>query len=233
MNAVAVFRNQFKEFIRDKFQLLFFIIWALVTVAWPVISDLGFGESDNWDYPRQIAPALGVAVAGGFTIWIFASVVAKHRANGYLSSVKLTSYLLGVSGFYITLSMVMAVFIALVGLLSGLALVNYMLIILLVVICTMLLGAIIGVLSKNKDTALGVSYPLGIVLLGLIKARNGVYALQILDPIRPYIRWLYAERINNMLIEVHTGNFMSDVYVVLGNIAVLAIIFTFAIKRKM
>ena len=229
-DVAVVFRNQFNKFRANKFQMIFFLVWAVVTLLWPLISSLGLGEPDNWDYPRQIAPALGLIIAGGLTILIFASETAEQRENGSLARAKLASYFLGVGGFYVVLSMIMAVFIALVGTLSGLALVNYMLIILLAIICAFLIGSIIGVLSKTTQMALTISYPIGLALALLFKFRNGVPAFQMINPIRPYINWFYMERINKMLIEVHTGNFISDILVILGNIAVLAIIFAVLYK---
>jgi hypothetical protein len=221
--ALAVFGNQFKEFRSDKMQLIFFFVWAVVTFAWPLISSMGFGEPDNWDYPRQIAPALGIAVAGGAMLLIFAPVVARHKENGYLLKTKPVSYFLGIGGFYAVLNMIMAVYIALVGALSGLAIVNYMLLLLLATICAMLIGAIIGILSKDDKTALYTSYPLGFAFVMLFKFRNGVPAFQMINPIRPFINWFYMERINYMLIEVLTGFNISDILVLLANIFVLSI----------
>lgn len=223
-DVMSVFANQFKEFRSDKMQLLFYIIWAVVTFAWPLISSMGFGEPENWDYPRQIAPALGILVAGGAALFIFAQVVAGHRENGYLSKANPISYFLGVGGFYAVLNMIMAVCIALVGELSGRSMVNYVLLILLATICANLVGAIIGILSKDQKTALLISYPIGLMLVFLFKFRNGVPAVQIINPIRPFISWFYMERINFMLMEVHTGDFLVDVFVVLGNVTVLAIV---------
>jgi len=231
-NTLSVFKNQFNAFRPDKFQLLFYLVWAIVTILWPLISGLGFGEAEYWDYPRQIAPALGLIVAGGLTIWIFASTVTKHAENGDLFRVKLSAYLLGVGGFYLVLNVMMAIFIALVGTLAGFALVNYVLILALTTICTMFIGAIIGILSHNSKMALQISYPIGLVFVMLFKFRNGIPAFQMINPIRSYINWFYMERVNHMLVDVYTGLMISDVMVLLGNIIVLGLIFVVLFKFK-
>jgi len=231
-DAVAVFRNQFNEFRKDKVLLLFFFLWLVMVLALPAISEMGFGEPDNWDYPSQIALGAGVMVAGGYMIGFLSPIIAKHRKEGHLSRVKLISYLLGVGGFFVVLCMGVALFIAWVGELRGHALANYMLIMLLAITCSILIAAIIGILSKTSKITLRISVPIGVAIGMLLKVRNGVPALQIIEPIRPFINWFYTERINNMLIEVHTGNFMGDIYVVLGNIAFLTIVFTALCKMK-
>ena len=229
---VEVFSKLFNEFRKDKIQLIFFFVWAVVTLAWPTISGMGFGEPDNWDYPRQIAPALGIVVAGGAMTVIFALVIAKHRENGDWSKVGHLPYFLGIGSFYGVLSIIMAIYTALVGTLSGRALVNYLLIILLATICAMLIGTIIGLLSKDSKTALTASYPVGLALVLLFKFRNGVPAFQMINPIRPFIDWFYMERANYMLVEVRIGDFAIDVLFMLGNIAVLLILLVVICKIK-
>ena len=206
------------------------ILWLLVAIApiaafiFPRILELGTGGAEYWDYPNQVAPVVGVLVISATTIIIFALIVAKHYKN--------TPYLLRVGGFYLLLTMTSAVLIALAGQLGGSAFANFMLIALLTFVCSALVGAIIGLLSKNEKTALKIVYPLAVVIILAFKYRNTVPALQLINPIRPFISWLYLERMNNMLFEVHTGNFIVDVYFMLGNIAVLIVVFTILFKLQ-
>ena len=225
-NTIAVFKNQFNEFKSSKIQWLLVLIAPLVAFVFPRVLALEVTAGiEYWDYPNQVAPVVGVLVTSAISLCIFALTVAGHRKNGYLSDTKLIPYLLGVGGFYLILTMVGAVFVALAGQLGGFTFANFMLITLLTFICSALIGAIIGILSKSKQMAFQIVYPLSAVIILVFKYRNGVPAIP-LEQIRPHINWLYLERMNNMLFEVHTGNFIVDVYFMLGNIVVLTVVLT-------
>ena len=225
-NTVAVFKNQFNEFMSDKEQMLMFIMFPGLAFFQVRIMDLDYGV-----YPYQIATSIGGMFATAIMIMLLPQLIAEHRENGSLrflvmSGVKPISYLLGIGGFFLIINMVVAGFFAWLGEFTGYALVNFIVIMLVGVICTILIGAIIGILSKNRQKALGLAMPVGfgIAFLPMFSA--------VLEPLQPVMDLLYVERINNMMMEVHTGNFIGDLYVVLANIAVLTIVFAVLFKMK-
>lgn len=55
---------------------------------------------------------------------------------------------------------------------------------------------------------------------------------EMLELIQPLLNILYLERINNMMLEVQTGAFMSDLFIVISNIAALVLIFVGIFKSK-
>ncbi|MCL2532503.1 MAG: hypothetical protein FWE40_10210 [Oscillospiraceae bacterium] len=232
--VAAVFRHQFNKFRRDKIQLAVFILWPVLAIALVIVSMLGFGEPNQYEHPGQIALGIGVMIAGGYLIgFLFAPVMAENRESGHLFSVKLPAYLLGAGGFYVLLTTAVATIIALIGGLRGVAFAYYLLILLLSLICTALIGSIIGLLAKSPQWALRIGLPIGVAFGLLLKVRNGV-PIPMLARVQPFIDWLYTEGLNNMLIEVHTGDIVRSVLVILGNIAVLAIIFgiVYILRRK-
>jgi hypothetical protein len=106
-----------------------------------------------------------------------------------------------------------------------------MLVVLLTFICSALVGAIIGLLSKNEKMAEKIAFPLALAIALFAKYRNGVPAFP-LEEIRPHITWLYTERFNFMMLEIHTGDFITGIFIMLGNIAVLAVVFAVLFKIK-
>jgi len=229
----AVFINQIAELKTNKIQMIFFVAWIVITIAFPLILGAGFGAPEYWSYPRQAAPSVGVAVAGGFIVLLFSVIVANHNDKCFLRKINPVSYALGMALFYGVIIVIMAIFGAIIGTLTGMAMLNYTMILLVSMLCAMFIGGIIGLFSKNIDRALMIGIPIGAILGGIfIKARDGVYAFSLIDPIRPFIRWFYAERINNMLIEVRSGDFMLDVAVMLLNVIVLAALFILIYKVK-
>ena len=74
----VVFTSQIAELRTNKIQMIFFAAWIALTIAFPLILGAGFGAPEYWSYPEQVAPSLGVAIAGGFIILLFSTTVANH-----------------------------------------------------------------------------------------------------------------------------------------------------------
>jgi len=225
-NTIAVFKNQFNEFISDKEQLMLYILFPGLAFFQVRMTDLDYGV-----YPYQIVSVVGSMMAGAIMIMALPALIAEHRENGSLrfmvmSGIKPTSYLLGVGGFFIVLNMLVAVFLAWLGEFNGTSLINFMLTMFLGFICSMLTAAIIGILSKNRQKALGIAMPVGFALAFLPMFAESLEAIQ------PIMNLLYVGRLSSMMESVSTGSFMTDLYVILANIAVLTMIFVGLFKIK-
>lgn len=225
-NTIAVFKNQLNEFTADKEQLMMFILFPALAFFQARIMDL-----DDGVYPYQIVKGIASMFASVVMIMFIPPIIAEHRENGSLrfmvmSGIKPISYLLGIGGFFIVINMLVAGFFAWLGEFRGYSLMNFMLTMFLAVSCSILIGAIIGILSKNRQKAIGLSMPIGFGL-----AMLPMFG-EVLEPIQPFLNILYFERINNMMLEVQTGEFMTDLVIVLANINVLVLIFAGLFKSK-
>lgn len=225
-NTIAVFKNQFNEFLADKEILLFFIMFPGLAFFQTRIADL-----DEGVYPYQIISMLAIMFASSMMIMILPQIIAEHRENGSLrfmvmSGIKPSSYLVGMGGFFLVLNFLVALFFAWLGEFTGMVLVNFLVTILLGVICAILVAGIIGILSKNRQKAIGIAMPLGMGLVFLPMFG------ELIKPIQPLMNLLYVERVGQMMMEIQTGGFMMDVVVILANIAVLGIIFGVLFKLK-
>jgi len=225
-NTIAIFKNQFNEFAADKEQLMLFVLFPGLAFFQARIMDL-----DEGVYPYQIVIGIAGMFATAVMIMLIPPIIAEHRENGSLrfmvmSGIKPLSYLFGIGGFFVVVNMLVGLFFAWLGEFSGVALVNFLLTILLGVICSILIGAIIGIISKNRQKAMGFSMPIGMGLAFL-----PMFAQQ-LESIQPVMNLLYLDRISNMMMAVGTGDFMMDLYVVLANIGVLTLVFAGLFKLK-
>lgn len=225
-NTIAVFKNQINELLADKEQLLIFIIFPV----------LGFFQTrmvelDEGVYPYQIVLAVASMFASSVMIMALPQIIAEHRENGSLrfmvmSGIKPTSYLVGVGGFFLVLNILVAGFFAWLGELQGEALWRFLLAFLLAVTCAILVGMVLGVLSKNRQKAISLAMPIGmgIMLLPMF--------VEIIEPLQPVLEILYIDRVANMMQEIKTGIPLTDMYVVLVNIAVLLLVFAVLFKKK-
>lgn len=225
-NTIAVFKNQFNEFMADKEQLILFILFPALAFFQTRIVDLDYGMS-----PSQIVKGMASLFASVVMIMILPPIIAEHRENGSLrfmvmSGIKPFSYLLGIGSFFMVINMLVAGFFVWLGEFRGSALINFMLTMFLAVSCSILIGSIIGIVSKNRQKAVSFSIPIGMGLVMLPMFG------EVLESIQPLLNILYLERINNMMLEVQTGAFMTDLFVVLVNIAMLVLIFAGIFKSK-
>lgn len=225
-NTVAVFKNQFNEFLSDKEVLLFFVMFPTMVFLQTHIMELNEGV-----YPYMIVKGMGSMFASAFMIMILPQLIAEHHENGSLrfmvmSGIKPISYLMGIGGFFLMLNMISATAFAWMGEFTGTALINFMLTMLLGTVSSILVAAIIGILSKNRQKAMGIALPAGMGLMFLPMLVNAF------EPLGPILDLLYLGRLDNMMAAVFTGDFMMDVIVILVNIVVLGVIFAVLFKRK-
>jgi len=225
-NTLAVFKNQFNEFIADKEQLMLFVLFPGLAFFQARIADL-----DEGVYPYQIAIVFAAMFASTVMVMLIPPIVAEHRENGSLrfmvmSGIKPLSYLSGIGGFFIILNLLVGFYFAWLGAFSGVALVNFLLGVLLGVICSILIGAVIGILSKNRQKAMGFSMPIGMGLAFLPIFATSLEALQ------PIMNVLYLDRIANIMAAGDLAYVMNDIWVVLANVAVLVVIFAGLFKLK-
>jgi len=225
-NTIAVFKNQINEFRADKEQMLMFVLFPLMAFVQTRVMDMDYGV-----YPYQIVTGVAGMFASAILIMLLPQIIAEHRENGSLrfmvmSGIKPGSYLLGIGGFFVILCMAVALFLGWLGEFSGAALVNFLLIMLLGVICSALVAAIVGIVSKNRQKASGIAMPLGFAI-----ALLPMFA-EMIEPLQPILDLLFIERINHMMLGVHTGDFLPDLYVVLANMVVLAVAFSVLFKIK-
>ena len=233
-NSVAIFKNQMKEFKSDWSQWYIFGMFLLGGMLLPFAIDSGLIESDYfvYGYGREITLGVGVMFACGIGILILPAMVANHRSNSYLSNHSMATYLIGIGGFYLSLIMVVGAFFAWRGGLSGLAFGNFLLLILLGAMCSMLVGSMIGFLVKNAKIASMIAIPLGVVVLLFSKFRNGVPAFQGAEALRPILDLFYMNRLNYMLMEREMDIFRDNMLVVLVNIVVLSVLLAVLSKVK-
>lgn len=124
-NTIAVFKNQFNEFMADKEQLIVFILFPALAFFQTRIVDLDYGVS-----PSQIVKGMASIFASVVMIMILPPIIAEHRENGSLrfmvmSGIKPISYLMGIGGFFMVINMLVAWFFVWLGEFRGSALINF------------------------------------------------------------------------------------------------------------
>ena len=225
-NTLSVLKNQKNELIADKEQIILFVMFPALAFIQARVLELDYGI-----YPYQIVSMIGLMFALSGFVMMMPQVIAEHRENGSLrfmvmSGIKPHSYLLGLGGFYFILGMITTGVFAVIGEMSADVLINFTVVMALGIICSVILASIIGILSKNRQKAMGYAFPIGFIIMFLPMFAD------MLEPLAPILDLTFINRLSYLLMSGNLTDSINHVVVILINIAVLLTIFTGLFKVK-
>jgi len=227
MNSVgAIFAKQSKDMFKNFGVLIMFIVFPVVGFALTrLIAENSPYIEDTMFIMQMAAMFVGMAL-----ILSVATIISEDRENKSLrfliiAGVKPMTYLLGIGGVIFTFSIVTSgAFAAMSGFeVSGL--INFMAVMLSGAIASILLGAIIGIFSKNQQAASGLAMPVGMFL------SMGALAAGFNESVARVFSIFYTHQINVLFGDI-MGSPLRPLVTIWINIAVLAIIFAIAFKKK-
>lgn len=159
-HITAIFKKTFKDMSRNKRQLLFFIMF-------PVMAHIfaSFIKDGKEMYPITFLP-INVLFC---SMNVLAAIISEEKEKGTLRSlifanIKPLEYFIG-NGLFVLLATLIScsLFIPLINI-SGINYLFFYISIILSSICSMILGATIGVIAKNQMSANGMCSPITIII---------------------------------------------------------------------
>ena len=159
-HVTAIFKKTLRDMIRNKRQLLFFLMFPAMTYLFCVTMKDG----------RVMFPIVFLPINVLFcSMSIMASVIAEEKEKGTLRSlifanIKPLEYFIG-NGLFVLLASLIScsLFIPLINI-SGINYLYFYVSIFLSSICSMVLGATIGISAKNQTAANGMCAPITIII---------------------------------------------------------------------
>lgn len=159
-HIMAILKKTLKDMIRNKRQLLFFLMFPAMTYLFYYSISEG----------HEMFPIVFLPINILFcSMNIMASVISEEREKGTLRSlifanIKPLEYFLG-NGIFVLLATIVSssLFLPLINI-HGINYLYFYLFVSLSSICSMILGATIGITAKNQMTANGICAPLTIIL---------------------------------------------------------------------
>jgi len=222
----AIFVKEVKNLLKTPAVLCQFAVFPLLAF---VLTELVAKRDELMPDGTFIAMFLSMFVGMTITTTI-ATVIAEDREKKSLrflvmAGVKPMEYLLGIGGAFIAAGLFVCAAFAVMNGLAGLVLVRFMGMLVLGLFSSVLLGALIGIFSKNQLTATTVGTPVGMVLgMGPMVATFDETAQRLFSV-------FYTQQIS-ILTNNPLADFSRPVLVILSNIVVLAVLFTLAYGRK-
>ena len=224
MNGICtVFLKQIKETLKNKTILIQFLMFPALALIMENTVKLD-------DMPEHFfAKLFAVMFVGMAPLTCMSSVISEEKEKNTLrvlmmSNVKPVQYLLGIGSYIWIMCMAGAVVFAAVGRYRGAEVAKFMLIMAVGIILSMLVGAVIGIASKNQMSATSVTIPVMMVFscLPMLSLFN--------ETIEKIAKVTYSQQIS-LLVNNNFENMTNGIIVIAINL-VLAVVLFFAAYRK-
>lgn len=225
-SAKAIFIKQLRDTLKNRMVLIQFIMFpAMAFIMTELIAKA------NEDIPNSMFVLMFAAMFVGMTPLVMANTAIaedkEHKSLRFLvmAGVKPYEYLLGIGGFVLLICTIVSIIFGLIGGFEGLMFVKFISILILGSIASTILGATIGILSKNQQAATALSTPIFMILAftPMIASFN--------TTIEKIAGIFYTQQVN-ILVNDFSAGLTKPLLIILTNMAILLILFIIAYKKK-
>lgn len=227
MNHVkAILWKQLKDTLKNKAVLIQFIMFPVMTVIMEnAISIQGMQE-------HFFANLFAVMYVGMAPLTCIASIISEEKEKNTLRvlqmcNVKAVAYLLGNAIYIVSVCMLGSLVIGLAGGYKGFDLLTFILILFVGNIISLVLGAAIGVASKNQMMATSLTMPVMMVLsfLPMLSMFN--------DTIRKIAKYFFTQQLNILINTVGNITVRKDtIIILLSNMVLIGVIFIVSYRKS-
>ena len=225
-NMCAVFLKQINETFKNKTILIQFVLF-------PAFALIMENAIKLQDMPEHFFVKLfAVMFVGMAPLTCMSSILSEEKEKNTLrallmSNVKPVQYLLGVGSYLWLMCMAGSVVFALCGQYRGKELVAFLLIMAAGILLSILVGAAIGVFSRNQMTATSITIPVMMVFsfLPMIATFN--------EKIAKLAKITYSQQISMLINNINDVTIeMENFVILLANMLVAIVLFLLAFYRK-
>lgn len=222
----AIFIKQAKDMLKNPMVMVQFLIFPIVAL---IMTQLV--AKPNPDIPNNMFITMMAAIFAGMAlITSTAGVITEdmeHKSIRFLimAGVKPHQYLLGTSGFIMIVGVMVSIVFGLIGTFTVVEFAKFMTVMILGVVASILLGAAIGMLSKNQQVANAVSMPIAIIFGFTPMIANFNVTIQTVASV------LYTQQLN-VIVNDFSANFMKAIVVIAINIFAFVLLFILAYRKN-
>ncbi len=222
----AIFIKQAKDTLKTPSILIQFIIYpAVAFIMTELVAKSNEHISNNMFVTMMAAIFAGMALITSAAGVIAEDIERKSLRFLVMAGVKPHEYLIGTCGFILLAGVIVSFVFGLIGSFTGAELAKFLLVLILSVTASTMLGAAIGMLSKDQQTATAVSVPTAMILgfTPMIANFN--------ETVEKAASVLYTQQLN-VVVNDFSANFGKAVAVIGINIAVLLVLFIIAYRKN-
>ena len=222
----AIFIKQMRDALKNPAVLIQFFLFPIMAL---IMTELVAKPND--EIPTSMFVTMFASMAAGMTPLVMTSgAIAEDRERKSLrflvmAGVKPHEYLMGVSGFVLLVSLITSVAFGLIGEFRGVGFIIFVSVLFIGSAASSMLGASIGIFSKNQQASVATSTPVFLVLSfsPMISMFN--------ETIAKITSVFYTQQINTVVNDFST-DLTKPLIIIAANIAVLLILFILAYKKK-
>ena len=225
-NISAVFLKQMKETLKNKSILIQFLMFPMMTIIMETAIQME-------DMPEHyFVKIFSVMFVGMAPLSSLAAIIAEEKEKDTLralmmSNVKAHEYLLGVGIYVWVMCMIGAFVFAICGEYSGKDMLAFLLIMAFGVLVSGLMGAVIGIFSKNQMSATSVTVPVMMVFsfLPMIGMFN--------ESVEKIARITYSQQMNILINGLGSSEMKAESLIIIAvNFVIAATLFIIVYKKK-
>lgn len=221
----AIFKKQIRDTLKNRAILLQFLMFPVLTVVMANTVQVKDME-ENFFVTLFATMYVGMA-----PLVSMASIIAEEKETNTLrvllmSNVKAIEYLIGVGLYVVILCLVGSCILGSQGHYSGAEFGRFLIIMLLGILTASVIGAVIGVSSKNQMSATSITVPLMMVFafLPMIASFN--------KDVQKVSRIFYSQQINDLIKDISSSVISSEsIIVITANILIACIAFALAYSK--
>lgn len=222
----AILWKQIKDTLKNKVILIQFLMFPFLTVVME-----NTVEMENMA-PHFFTNLFGIMFIGMAPLTSMASIISEEKENNtlrvlLLSNVKPMEYLFGIGIYLWVICMIGGTVIGLAGGYEGEVLAIFLVAMGIGILISILLGAVIGVSSKNQMTATSITVPVMMIFsfLPMLSMFNEV--------IGKIAKITYSQQIFLIFSNIENINWkIENLIIIAGNFLLILVLFFFTYKKK-
>lgn len=222
----AMFKKQLLDTMKNRFILIQFIIMPVMAFLLNSLVDMG----DDGVPANMFVTMFAAIFIGMGPVLTTSGAISEDKERKSLrflvmAGVRQHDYLLGVGGFIMLVCAIISVFFGLISGYQGTALIKFILFLIFGAATSTVLGAAIGIFSKNQQQATAISVPIFIItsFCPLIAQFN--------EKVAKIAMVLYTQQINEITADISLSA-LKPFLITLANLVVFSVLFAIAYKKK-
>ena len=224
-NIIAIIKKQWKDTLKNKPVLIQFIIFPVMAVIMAKFVEV-----------PGMAPTYFIKLFAGMFVGMSplvatSSILSEEKDEGtlrvlFMSNVKSVEYLFAIGSYVFLFSMVGAGVMCLAGGYTGFAALKFLIILAAGILTSILIGAAIGVFSKNQMVATSIMTPLMMVFA--FSPMRGNFN----EKVQQISKVLYSGQIDYLIGNIESNESMvSSLLIILINAIIASILFALAYRN--
>jgi len=222
----AIFTKQAQDMFKTPSQLIMFLIFPLVAFAMTeLVSKSNPDIGPNMFVTMMASISAGMALIPSVAGVIAEDIERKSLRFLMMAGVKPYQYLLGTGGYFLAAAVVTSLLFSAIGQFSAEERIKFFIILLCGTAASIVLGAAIGVVSKNQQATASLAMPVSAIIgfLPMVAQFNGGVA--------KFSSFLYTQQIN-VVVNDFSADIVKPLLVVAANICVFVVLFAAAYTKK-